>query len=322
MPVKALLRKTYELPAASLLRRIHLNYISKKESFRTRQICLEMGFQELTKEGLRSIPKTAVQRCFILGSGSTVNELRDEDYREIKKGFSIGINAWVSHRFTPDAYSFEADGLDEAPSGEIVAMSEALVLKAKENPRLALFLLRPKRVGLQKRMVRVPATLTNRSFMYGRYNLVTRNPENLGRDLDLIIARAEKAISSQPVIVDNGASVSRLVTLCALMGFAEIVLVGVDLSANPYFWQESGTETADDALRASYPRGFTPRHDTLETENRPFSNQAFLIALSASVRDHFGARVLVGSPRSSLASDLPLFEWSRVNTPHPEGTVN
>jgi len=257
-----------------------------------------------------------------LGSGSSVNDLRDKDFREIEKSFSIGINAWVSHHFTPDAYSFEADGLDEAPSKEIIAMSEALALKAKENPELALFLLRPKRVGLQKRMVKIPATLVNRSFMYGRYNLVTRNPENLERDLGLVIARAEKAISSQPVIVDNGASVVRLVTLCALMGFTEIVLVGVDLNANLYFWQKREAESASDAVWESYPRKFNPRHDTLETENRPFSTQAFLIALSASVREHFGARVLVGSPGSSLASHLPLFEWSRINTPHPEGSHN
>jgi hypothetical protein len=316
------MRKTYELPAASFLRRIHLNHITEKESVRTRQVCLETGFQELTRGGLRSIPRKTGERCFILGSGSTVNELCDRDFLEIENGFSIGINAWVSHHFTPDAYSFEADGLDEAPSKEIIAMSEALALKAKENPQLALFLLRPKRVGLQKRMVRIPTALANRSFMYGRYNLATRSVKNLEPDLDQIIARAGKAISSQPVVVDNGASVARLVTLCALMGFTEIVLVGVDLNTNLYFWQERGTENDNDALWESYPRKFNPRHDTLETENRPFSTEAFLIALSSSVREHFGARVLIGSPKSSLASHLTLFDWSRINTPHPEGTHN
>ena len=52
------------------------------------------------------------KKIFIFGSGSSINELSDINYKEINQNFSIGLNNWVFHDFKTDLYLIEL-GPDE-----------------------------------------------------------------------------------------------------------------------------------------------------------------------------------------------------------------
>ena len=307
---RSLLRAIYESPVSAPIRKTHLEIIRSKEARETRQICSANGFTEMSPETIASLRKPQSNTCFILGSGSSVNELPESAWKTIKTGFSIGINAWVSHDFNADAYSLEADGLDEPPSTEIQAMSDALARKARDNPETALFLLRPKRAELQKRMAIIPSALLDRSVMYGRFNLTTRNTNNLVGDLTYINRTTGPGRLPLPVVIDNGASVSRMISIAVVMGFRKVVLVGVDLNSGPYFWQANAANGRYPDLKAHYPRQSGALHDTLETVNRPFPTDKFIVALSSSLRRRFGISVSVGSEHSALSACLPLYDWS------------
>ena len=303
------MRRTYEREFASVFRAVHLRIVKNAEARKTREICNENGFSELTLSTLQSLAEKKSRTCFILGSGSSVNELGDEDLETIRRGFSIGINAWVSHHFTPDAYSFEADGLSQEPSPEIQTMTRALANKVRHKPDLVLLLLRPKRSDLQKRMVKIPRDLLGSSFMYGRYNLTSKRQQNLEKDLDLILSREKRSPLSVPVVVDNGATVARLLTLSALAGFTKVVLVGIDLNSSGYFWQDEKAPRRYEELASNFPRKKLERHDTLETNNRPFSTFDFLSALATVLQKHFEIEIFIGSQKSSLAARLPVHNW-------------
>lgn len=307
--IRSALRRTYELDIASVFRGLHLRQLKNLETRKTLAIAKENGFATLTLASLQSLAEKKSSTCFILGSGSSINDLTEENLETIKRGFSIGINAWVSHGFTPDAYSFEADGLDEDPSQEIQTMTKALAEKAREKPDLALLLLRPKRADLQKRMVEIPPSLRQSSFMCGRYNLTTRRHQNLEKDLDKILSREKKRPLRVPVVVENGATVARLLTLSALAGFTKVVLVGVDLNSSGYFWQETNATPLSAQWIENYPRKNLDRHDTLETDKRPFSNLDFLTTLAPLLQKHFEVETFIGSHKSSLASRLPVYDW-------------
>jgi len=307
--IRAALRRTYELDIASIFRAQHLRRVKRVEARKTREICEENGFSELTLTTLRSLAEKKSRTCFILGSGSSINDLSEDDLKTIRSGFSIGINAWVSHDFIPDAYSFEADGLNQEPSGEIQTMTRALANKARHKPDLVLLLLRPKRSDLQKRMVEIPRNLRKSSFMYGRYNLTSKRQQNLQKDLDVILSREKRSPLSVPVVVDNGATVARLLTLSALAGFTKVVLVGIDLNSSGYFWQDTKGPRLYEELVGSFPREERYQHDTLETGNRPFSNLDFLSVLAPLLQKHFEIETFSGSHKSSLAPQLAVYDW-------------
>ena len=240
-----------------------------------------------------------------------MNDLRPQDFARISKGFSVGINAWVSHPFVPNAYSFEADGIDEPPSPEIKRMTEALGEKLEMKPDLTLFLLRPKRPELRKRMVSVPSKAKSNAFMYGRYNVTSRQLRNLAGDLDGIFSKYKGSQGGLPTVVDNGSSVTRMLSLCTLLGFKEIVLVGVDLNGSPYFWADHGATKKGLEVWCDYPRPHQPQHETLDTSRRPFSNLDFIVTLSRTLQSQFGVQVFAGSNKSALSRSLPVFSWDQ-----------
>ena len=307
---KSLLRAAYETPFAAPIRLAHLSGSRVREASRTQKISQQNSFHLLTRHRLRELPGGRQSVCFILGAGASVNELTSRHFAQMSSEFSIGINSWVSHEFTPNVYSFEADGLAEAQSPEIIAMSRALAKKAQRRPHIGLLLLRPKRADLQHRMVDIPPIMRDRALMYGRYNLHSRSVSNLRQDLRSLLRAERRKPLRLPAVVDNGASVARMLTLSALMGFKKTVLVGVDLNSNNYFWTDSPSSSTNKDLARNYPRGSGVIHKTLSTVDRPFSNLFFVAELARALNEVFSLTTYVASRSSALAEDMPLYDWS------------
>ena len=302
--LKAVLDAAWAAPLRAKL----LEWYMAAEQKTVKQVARALELPVFSRESVASLVQKEVDTFFILGSGASINALTASHFQEIATGFSVGINAWVSHDFVPTAYSFEGDGISEPPSAEILTMSRALLEKSKDSKSLILFLLRPKRVDLAHRTVVVPETLRPRAFVYGRQNLVTSFLPNLRADLARSILRFPSTRFGS-VVVDNGASVIRLISIAKALGFAKIVLVGIDLNASPYFWNSfDASKTTLEAFR-DYPRPTMSRHDTLETGNRPFSTLDFIVALSSVLSDQAGIKIFNGSSSSSLRDHLVDYPW-------------
>jgi hypothetical protein len=303
------MREIYESPLAAPLRRKHFEREMILESRRTKKVLNQLRFPSDIHSGREIISSGGNRALFILGGGASVNKIDMHQFSEIRAGYSIGINAWVSHDFVPDAYSFEADGLMEPPSREINAMSEALMRRAESHPETRLVLLRPKHAGLSHRMVKIPDVLRKKAFMYGRQNLLTRGEAPLRQDLGRLLLENSRTFSDTRAVIDNGASIVRLMVLGMIAGFREVVLVGIDLNSSPYFWEADDVPSRYLKMREDYSRPQNLRHDTLETMNRPYSNLVFVQALASAAREVFGTQILLGTEGSALAGLLPSYRW-------------
>lgn len=284
------------------------------EQKRVKEIATALNLPSFSRDAVEPLLPQDSDTFFILGSGASINALSPSHFQEIASGFSVGINAWVSHDFIPNAYSFEGDGLSDPASSEIMAMSRGLLEKSKSSKDLVLFLLRPKRLDLAHRTVAVPESLRPRAFVYGRQNLVTKLLPNVYPDLARSIPRLPGR-RCESVVIDNGASVVRLMSIARVLGFTKIVLVGIDLNSSPYFWNSSQASKQTTERFRDYPRPPMARHDTLETGNRPFSTLDFIAALSDVFFDTVGIRVLNGTPSSSLRDHLQDYPWKNQRNP-------
>jgi hypothetical protein len=310
LPLAPLARRVYESPALAGLREAHYERQVTSESQRTQSVVQELGFNLLTTEALALLQGREKKTLFILGSGASVNRLTKEHFDAVKRNSSIGMNSWVSHSFVPDAYSFEADNILAPPSVEIKTMSAALSRRALSHPETLLLLFRPKRPDLLHRMVRVPESLKPRAFMYGRHNLLTRSNSALREDLGPLLARRYKNLDRSPVLIDNGASVVRMIEVGLFAGFREIVLLGIDLNSSPYFWEAPDASSNHRKMRGLYHRPENAEHDTLETFNRPYSNLLFIEELAGAAERHFGATVYIGTDGSSLSGKIRNYDWN------------
>ena len=282
--------------------------IALRDSAATKVIAAERDYENLDVYQPFLADKRA-STLFILGAGSSILDLTDAHFRHIRHHASVGINVWAIHPFVPDVYCFETGQESENLGADTAYINQHLKTKNLKSCNPVFLFLRPRNSSFLQNMVSPPDGLTGRRLMYGRANLISRNSKNLQTDIRRVVRSYKDARTPGNVLLDNGASVVRIILLGALQGFKQIVLVGVDLDSRPYFWESSDYRFGSDTIRQVFSRPSGRPHDTLETENRPFPTDQFINALSTVVREELSAEVFVGSADSKLATTLPLDPW-------------
>lgn len=244
---------------------------------------------------------------FILGSGSSVNELSAHNFEEMGRNYAVGINNWGIHPFVPDIYSLDSvpwvgDGqnfrrsLDLLHRADIVAAQPQLLTVRLSNP-----------VELQH-LNTLPQELKRGVHFYGRVTPATREVRNLRGDLSRTIKMLQTEYSS--VVVDSGASVVRMISIGLALGFRKIVLVGVDLKDTKYFWEDNAAYLSDVIINVPVNNQRNTVHETTSTWIRPFSVVDMVEAISEVVSNRWYGEVFAASSSSALSNFLPIYPWN------------
>lgn len=250
---------------------------------------------------------------FVLGNGDTVNELTDEDFRFIAGHFSVGLNAWPIHPFVPSAYGFEMVYALDRHDDELNFLLKTASEKARSRSS-ALWILRPKPERLEA-LARVVGDGGHLPLqVYGRANLVPTSAGELETEIVASLEFLSDPSLECQVLLDNGASVVRMISLALLNGFKRVVLVGVDLTANPYFWYDPGFVSKHGDYTEICRREPGEGTDTLHTANRPFSAHEFIVAMATVAKRERGCEILVSSNNSALAGALDVFRFPESNS--------
>jgi hypothetical protein len=305
-----LLKAVVQWPPLALLRLGLWLREASKDAQATRATAKRYGYQSLEEVDSVFSPGSGSDTLFILGSGSSVLNLTDEDFDLIRQHRSVGINMWALHPFVPDAYSLEYSKNDDFRSESWIQLEKALN-REEVRTRNPLFLhLRPSGDPPVLKKYSLPAGTQNRSIMYGRLNLIRGSEKAAQEDLKLLMQAQRNGMLPRNVVPDNGASVVRLIFLAIREGFQNIVLVGVDLDSRPYFWLDQKFGPVSPEVMSAFPRPSGEPHSTLSTDERPYQNDVFIRLIAQLAPDFAGAKIFVGSKDSALASSLDVFAWN------------
>jgi len=262
----------------------------------------------------RTVTPEKTGRVHILGSGQSVTELNATDFELIARETSIGLNVWIAHPFVPDFYSLEGGQLpvtdDEGEHRQFLAAEMSLPRVRAKLP--SLLMLRPPPPHRNEQMVPIPEFFASRTYLTGRANLV-RADSRRGLKIDLwaLAFLARVGLLPMNVLPDNGASVVRMMFFALALGCRDIVLSGIDLNENPYFWYSKPDSEAHRKLRELFPRATGVPHETTLSTDRPYDTREVIIELAGILRRYHGVTVWVGSDSSALASRLRTFSWPR-----------
>ena len=245
----------------------------------------------------------------VLGSGESVEEVTPAQWKLIGDCVSVGINSWLVHDFIPDIYCFE----QVQSSLDVDARDSMSTLLGREevvNRAPAVLLLRPHSETPPHRIIEIPSGLRERTRVYGRTSVVTQDRRNLVRDLRQLIRYSVEGQLPESIVLDEGMSVARVLSLGVRAGFSSIVLVGVDLNSTQYFFDINPSYLTRRGMEDYNPwkkRGSV--HGTEETETRTFAASTFIPAFAEAARQEVGTRVYVSSSSSALANRLPVFDF-------------
>lgn len=240
---------------------------------------------------------------YVLGSGSSVEDLSLSEFSLISKCVSVGVNAWALHDFVPDIYSFEPVPFRNSDHFKTMSLLNRLEVF---NQSSAIMFLKPRTPVEVEQLRLVPPELASRVMLYGRFQPFTRDPANLKNDFKIIRSLAGRSLS---VLPDSGASIIRMAFLAVLLGFSRIVFVGVDLNHTEYFWERNPEHLRRRGLRHFSSGQLGPTHETLNNDTRAFG----VIEMLRALRDYGqveGFALEVANPNSLLAEFLPVHNFS------------
>jgi hypothetical protein len=307
--VKAALRNLKNSSFAKPVRLSKWRNYSKREEASVRALAkilpirvLEASSFPALSNGLQTPP------FYIFGNGASINSLTQDQFEEIARGVSVGINAWPLHSFVPDMYSFEFSRHSSEPDPELAFLVSRAESAARDSGRGHLLFLRPGLPAGAGAMVPLKPETHSRAFLYGRANLFSTSENALSADLDQLMIRIGRGHLSGAVLPDNGASVIRMIFLGLIAGFRNIRLLGVDLNDSPYFWYEQKFIKRHGDHRETCRRGVGASLATEGVLERPFPTSDFIIHLAHSASKILGAKITTGSKESSLAG--PLEFWA------------
>lgn len=248
---------------------------------------------------------------FILGSGSSVNDISASQFAHIAEQTSIGVNFWYFHDFVPNAFSFDGGKVDtnhEDLHGTLESMGRLLDRAPVVDALPNILYLRPLNSD-SKYLVPVPKALAGRQWVSARANFIAHDPATLELDLRKILKKIRNRSIPTPVLPDNGSSVVRMIFLGLAQGYKDIVLTGVDLDNRPHFWASPPYVRRYKEYVALFPVPSTEAHGTTHATDRALGNLEFLAALGKVMKEEGVGRLWLSSPDSRLSGFLPQYRW-------------
>jgi hypothetical protein len=310
--VRLALKKLVQSPRLTFLRYFLWARDARRDQSAAKNFAHHNGFALANVFNSPILGSPVGQSLFILGSGSSVNEMNATQFAHIGENQSIGLNFWYFHDFVPNVFSFDAGRFNEADYEDIertlATLGRLFDRKTIVDARPQILYLRPLD-SESKYLVPAPEALAPRRWISARANLISQDPLNLESDLRLILKKIASRSIPTTVLPDNGSSVVRMVFLGLAQGYKNIVLVGVDLDARPHFWFSEEYIQRYGEYVALFPVPKNEAHRTTQAVNRPTGNLEFLVLMDKVMREEGLGRLWISSPDSRLSAFLPLYLW-------------
>lgn len=242
------------------------------------------------------------ETLFILGSAWSINDISEEKWRIIARHDSVGFNFWPVHSFVPRIFVFESVRYDDHPF-MYDALRTLLERRSDAYKNTVKIITDVRPLGPRQMISDLPDGI--RKNLYAGYTtpVIARNEKELDAGIRYMHAAGAFAPNfNQGWLFKYGGSVTAMMSLGIHMGYERIVLCGIDLGKQDYFYHHE-----------RYPEcsgwEFTPRKENhLTTRRLPWMvpAQEVVHIFKQVVLDPAGIELFVESPASTLYPRVPL----------------
>jgi hypothetical protein len=220
-----------------LLMRLHRREQLARQSALAREISGRTGLPLLGTLDLTPLKRS--DTVFILGSGWSINEIRDERWKVIGRHDSIAMNFWPAHPFVPRIYLFE--NVPRIPGCEVVFDAlQGLLQRRCEDYRNTVKIV-SELLPLDSRQLILEIPHTFRCNLYVGYSagIVARTAHELVAGLRYLSQKKAFSPSDRiPCHFRYQSSVTSAISLAVRMNYRRIVLCGIDLGKARYFYHD------------------------------------------------------------------------------------
>lgn len=294
--IRSLLKR---LPHPLFLRLYHAYYL-RQQAASARHLAQDTGLPLLSQLDLK--PLRTSDTVFVLGSGASINEIPPFRWQALAAHDTIGFNFWPIHPFVPRIFVFE-NLLASIQQDLYQALLGTLARRARDYSGVVKIATEPHPRSHRQLLHELPSGFRENLYVGFTAPVVARDEEELASGIAYL--RAQGIFSPGENVAwlfKYGGSVIAMLSLAVRMGYRRIVLCGIDLGRQEYFYQD----------RELYPDSahweFAPRKDIhLTTRRLPWMvpAQQVIYTFKRVVLDPAGIDLFVESRSSTLYPGVP-----------------
>lgn len=263
-------------------------------------------------ESLNSNEFKSSDTIFILGSGYSISEITEQQWEVIEKHDSIGFNSWVFNDFTPTYYCMETP---------IKSLHFNAIIK-QLNKKKKIFKNVPFIIQYQH-LLKSPNHYQGLELPENNiYYNIPMMPNTTSKSILLLLLRWWEKAHRQEMswLIHYSSSLSYLVAMGYIMGYKNIVLLGVDLNNSKYFFEHPDANEASKAyaqihntvMHEMNRSGKIKEHDTVNAKKTEIYGclpiDQYLYEFNKILKKK-GVHLTVGNKESRLGEGLPLFKF-------------
>lgn len=264
-------------------------------------------FSSLNKNDLTKKSDT----LFILGTGSSINDITENQFKEISKHDSIAFNHFLIHDFIPDYYLLES-----SRDSEVRNIQVHNIKQREKDYKGVKFLFK----GLEfSRTQNVLAALAEEDLdidfyystsLYSRNNLKTKKTTE--KEL-LQILNFSKKINKNRIsfCYEKRASLSHLLFWAYLQDYKKIVLCGIDLNNSKYFYESDKYKSMqkDLIIPPNGQKGVLHASNDRDANRNNLTIQEVIEVYDKLIFKPNKINVFVSSNSSALSKNFPTYSF-------------
>ncbi|MGB0391873.1 MAG: hypothetical protein ACPGD5_09895 [Salibacteraceae bacterium] len=274
--------------------------------------------KQMVQNGLKSICdfnwsalKTS-DTLFVLGSGSSVMNLSSAEWEIVNQHDSLGFNAWSLHEFVPTYYAIETS------KNQFVAnlRKDHLNNRLKDYSNTPIFIQYQHMLmaGIDYNDLKLPKEnlYYNAPFMPN-----TTNVKVLKKLIAKWVNQKDAGLCD---LMHYSSSLSYMIGLGYLMGYKNIVLLGVDLGNSGYFFEHENANEPSKEFSKIYQKeirsSYTPAKDGSHTTvSKKVTAQYGCLPIDVFVKEvkealnGVGVTIYTGNDKSRLYPMLPHYKF-------------
>lgn len=260
-------------------------------------------YRIVTKQDLK-VKKTS-DTIFLLGSGSSINDITNEQWEHIKKHDSWGFNYWPVHDFIPTFYSFE-------------------IPNKKSKYHLYNFIWNYQFRKNLKREFEISFIKDVKAYDGGELDDLQKNVDIIPVVKDVNIPCADYNSLKNALYLMNSlnlwdsiiffklaSSIAMLINMSVTMGYKNIVLCGIDLKDNKYFFKEDKKYYKNPNLkfdRCDKKNDSDQLHITMRNDYGSLKADVIIKMLNEYLLKPRGVNLYVFNSYSALYPDIELYK--------------
>lgn len=262
--------------------------------------CVDRSGEKVLQIERKPQNKTA----YILGCGPSINRLTDDDWSVIKDGYSVGVNNFFIHDFTPDTYFCEF-----VDNPAFLSLVYERLLNNPERAHCQVNLA-GRYVVFRSKIYKKP-TQVEPTFYFSQ-------PARFQDKRLLSALMREYYLGDTPLLSHHISNLDTVINYCVRAGFKKIVLLGVDLTNDGYFWDygEQVNYLQGRAMIQAYQKELNYRtdvsghHATASSQTAKKLGKLTIVDYLTLIQEQFllpnDINLSIANPQSLLANVLPV----------------